>query len=208
MGLCKRIIFFIFVLHQLKKMKKIFLFSFVLVCLIHSANAQKPKNIAGTTITPNSGVAKLLPDLTFSLIPVISGGGNGYEPVAGISGRIKMPIRFIVKNIGNATSKPCKVEIELYYTGQLTAGEARQSAEGNGGPTSFNRITRSEICEIQAIEKGKDVLRNHAFVFTKFPEEAFGKRVKIIAHILYPDNNGEISKVNNYSEAYEFDLVK
>ncbi|MBL0147058.1 MAG: hypothetical protein IPP48_16425 [Chitinophagaceae bacterium] len=96
----------------------------------------------------------------------------------------------------------------MYYTGQLTAGEARQSAEGNGAPRTFNRIVRSEICEIQAIEKGKDVLRNHAFVFSKFPEEAFGKRVKIIARIIYPDYNGEISRANNYSEAYEFDLVK
>jgi hypothetical protein len=167
---------------------------------------KKPTNTI--IATPNSVAAKLLPDLIFSLIPVISSGGNGYEPVAGIPGRIKMPIRFIVKNIGNATSKPCKVEIELYYTGQLTAGEARNSGEGNGGSASFNRIVRSEICEIQAIEKGKDVLRNNAFVFSKFPEEAFGKRVKIIAHIIYPDYNGEISRVNNYSEAYEFDLIK
>jgi hypothetical protein len=189
-------------------MKKALLVSFAFTCITYFANAQKPKAITGVAITPNSGAAKLLPDLTFSLIPVISSGGNGYEPVAGFAERIKMPIRFIVKNIGNAAAKPCKVEIELYYTGQLTAGEARQSGEGNGGPVSFNRIVRSEICEIQAIEKGKDVLRNHAFVFSKFPEEAFGKRVKLIAHIIYPDYNGEISRANNYSEAYEFDLVK
>jgi hypothetical protein len=189
-------------------MKKIFLFLSALFCTIQFAVAQKPKAMPGVSTSPNDRITLLLPDLTFSLVPVISSGGNGYQPVAGITGRIKMPIRFIVKNIGNATSKPCKVEIELYYTGQLTEGEARHSAEGNGAPRSFNRIVRSEICEIQAIEKGKDVLRNHAFVFSKFPEEAFGKRVKIIAHIIYPDYNGEISRANNYSEAYEFDLVK
>jgi hypothetical protein len=189
-------------------MKKTLLVSFAFISITHFTNAQKPKAITGVAVTPNGGAAKLLPDLTFSLIPVVSSGGNGYEPVAGIAGRIKMPIRFIVKNIGNAAAKPCKVEIELYYTGQLTAGEARNATEGNAGPGNFNRIVRSEICEIQTLEKGKDVLRNHAFVFSKFPEEAFGKRVKIIAHIIYPDYNGEISRVNNYSEAYEFDLVK
>lgn len=189
-------------------MKKILLASVAFICISQLVKAQKPKAVTGITTTPGGGVAKLLPDLTFSLIPVISSGGNAYEPVAGIAGRIKMPIRFIVKNIGNATSKPCKVEIELYYTGQLTAGEARNAAEGNGTPASFNRIVRSEICEIQAIEKGKDLLRNHAFVFSKFPEEAFGKRVKLIAHIIYPDYSGEITRSNNYSEAYEFDLVK
>ncbi|MBL0147059.1 MAG: hypothetical protein IPP48_16430 [Chitinophagaceae bacterium] len=78
-------------------MKKIFLLPFALFCITQFASAQKPKAIPGATISPNERITLLLPDLTFSLIPVISGGGNGYEPVAGIAGRIKMPIRFIVK---------------------------------------------------------------------------------------------------------------
>ncbi len=176
----------------------------LLVCMAtFVVNAQKVKPITGV-ISPNSDIVKILPDLTFDLIPVLSSGGNGYEAVAGIPGRIKIPLRFIVKNIGNATSKPCKVETEIFYAGARTRVEIEQGTpEG-----AFNRTVRSEPMQLQAIEKNKDVLRNHAFIFSNFPEEAWGKRVKIITRIIYPTYNGEISSTNNVSNAYEFDLIK
>jgi hypothetical protein len=183
----------------MKKLINLFFF----ICVIMSfCFAQK--NTTTTATTPNSRIVKILPDLTFDLIPVLSSGGNGYEPVAGIPGRIKIPVRFIVKNIGNDISKTCKVQIEVQYQGARSFKEVEQGVpEG-----SYNRTAISETMELQPIEKGKDALRNHAFIFSKFPEEAWGKRVKLIAHIIYPVYNGEISTQNNYSNPYEFDLVK
>jgi hypothetical protein len=167
--------------------------------------AQKPKVSTGVAITPNNGGAKILPDLAFDLIPALSSGGNAYEAVAGIPDRIKIPLRFIVKNIGNATSKSCKVQLYIRYQGIRTFTEIEH---GNVPEGSYNRMAISEPMELQAIEKGKDVLRNHAFVFTRFPEEAWGKRVKIEAEIINPGVNSEITKSNNSSTPFEFDLVK
>lgn len=166
--------------------------------------AQKPKKVTGATITANNGAAKLLPDLTFDLIPALAGGGNAYETVTGRPGAIKFPMSFIVKNIGNAVSKTFKVEVEILYQAPRTLVEVEQGVPAG----AYNRGIRSEPVTVEAIEKGKDVLKNHAFIFPNFPEAAWGKRIRIIAHIVYPVYNGEILSSNNSSSPYEFDLVK
>jgi hypothetical protein len=184
-------------------MKKAFLIIIVVV-ITSNALAQKLKTSSEASIKPVNSEA-ILPDLTFDLIPGLSGGGKAYEPVPGMPKRIKIPVRFIVKNIGNANSKPCKVLLLIRYQGIRTFAEIEH---GNVSEGSYNRLVTSEPMQLQAIEKGKDVLKNHAFVFATFPEEAWGKRIKIEAEIINPGLNSEISKSNNSSTPFEFDLVK
>jgi hypothetical protein len=182
-------------------MKKIIYLLFSALAINGSVLAQKKaSNIKGT---PSPAVL-IKPDLIFNQIPILINGANGIEAVAGIPGRVIIPLSLVIENIGNLTSKPCKVQLSLEWKGALSRAEV----EGGRVEPYYNRVKKSETMELQAIEKGKLVLRTQNFTFASIPDEVWDKRVRLTAEIIYPDYNGEISRTNNYSERIEFDLKK
>ena len=179
----------------------IFLFA---LATIANANAQKG-NANTATINPISKLARNLPDLNILLIPRLTNGGDDaiYQPVAGIAGRVKIPVDIIIKNIGFASSKPCKVVLYAHYQRNRTFSEVEHGvAEG-----AFNDAAISEPMPLLALEQGKDVVRSQAFIFSRFPTLAPGKKVRLTAVISYPTGSAELEISNNTSRTFEVNLV-
>lgn len=176
----------------------------LLICVISFANAQKGKK-DDVVVNPANNVARNLPDLNILLVPKLTNGGTEavYQPVAGVAGRIKIPVDVIIKNIGFATSKLCKVVLYARFQTPRSFSEVEHGvAEG-----AFNDLVISEPMPLLALEQGKDVLRKHSFVFNRFPNLATGKKVRLFAEIIYPVINGELTTNNNVSRTFEVSLV-
>ena len=187
-------------------MKKLLSITLFIICFISIAKAQKGKLPTGVIITnPERKVVVSLPDLNILLIPKLTNGGVDaiYEPVAGVPGRIKIPVDMIIKNIGFATSTTCKVVLYARFQRTRSFSEVEHGvAEG-----AFNDLVISEPITLLALEQKKDVLRTHSFVFNRFPTLAPGKKVRLVAEIIYPTINGEITTTNNVSRTFEVNLV-
>jgi hypothetical protein len=185
-------------------MKKLLSIVMLMICFISFANAQKGKK-DDVFNNPNNKAARILPDLNILLVPRLTNGGTEavYEPVAGVSGRIKIPVNLIIKNVGFATSKPCKVVLYAHYQRNRTLSEIEHGvAEG-----AFNDAAVSEPMLLEALEQGKDIGRKHAFTFNRFPNLAPGKKVRLTAIIFYQPVNGELSNDNNKSREFEVSLT-
>lgn len=181
-------------------MKKLILIISLLISGLCSANAQKGKPRTDVMANPNKVVARILPDLTFDLVPVLVGGSNSIQKVEGIPGRLKMTVNYIVKNIGFADSKPTSVYAEYSYMGtQRVAYDIRESIIH----------IRSNPISLQAIEKGKDILRKDAFVFNTTPDQAYGKELKMRLVIVFTgtNNQNEISVANNSSDELTLTMI-
>lgn len=181
-------------------MKKLMLITSLLLGGLYSANAQKGK-VNDVVLNPNKAVVRVLPDLIFDLIPVIIGGGQG---LGSASSSINIPINFIVKNIGLASSKPCKVYAHLTYQRPRTRVEIEQGTAAD----AWLGFVISEPVALQAIINGKDALEKQNFVFTNIPEDAWGKRIRLSLKIEYGILNGEQSVKNNQSDFVEFTLTR
>jgi hypothetical protein len=185
-------------------MKKLLFIVMLMICFISFANAQKGKK-DDVFNNPNNKAARILPDLNILLIPQLRNGGTDaiYEPVPGVTGRIKIPVNLIIKNVGFATSKPCKVVLYAHYQRNRTLSEIEHGvAEG-----AFNDAAVSEPMLLEALEQGKDIGRKHAFTFNRFPNLAPGKKVRLKAVITHPGINGELNTDNNTSREFEVILV-
>ena len=185
-------------------MKKIVSIVMLMICFISFANAQKGKK-DDVFNNPNNKAARILPDLNILLVPQLRNGGSEavYQPVAGASGRIKIPVNLIIKNVGFATSKPCKVVLYAHYQRNRTLSEIEHGiAEG-----AFNDAAVSEPMFLEALTQGKDIGRKHAFTFNRFPNLAPGKKVRLTAIIIYQPVNGELSNDNNKSREFEVGLT-
>jgi hypothetical protein len=172
-------------------MKNLIIISALLFCGICTANAQKAKTKTGVAGHPNVVASRALPDLTFELVPVLV--GNGVEKVAGIPGRITVPINFIVKNIGLTASKPTTVYAEYSYLGtQRVANDIRESIIH----------IKSDPMQLQAIEPGKEVLRRQNFTFQTTPEQAYDKplKLRLIIVVAGANNQNELLVSNNTSD--------
>ncbi|RZJ79658.1 MAG: hypothetical protein EOO47_10130 [Flavobacterium sp.] len=150
-------------------MKKLIVITTLLLCGLYSANAQKGK-INDVVLNPNKGIVRMLPDLTFDLVPVLITGGSGVEKVPSTKSSVKMAINFIVKNIGLANAKPTMVYAEYSFIGTQRVGTDLR--------TSTIHVT-SESLPIPAIPAGRDQLIKQAFIFKNTPEQAYGKDVKL-----------------------------
>lgn len=173
-------------------MKKLFMMTAFLLGMLN-ANAQKDKVNPLLLGNTNKSVSRALPDLTFELVPVLVGAGNGVEKVEGIPGRINIPINFIVKNIGLATSKPTTVYAEYSFLGTQRVGtDMRESVIH----------VRSDVMPLQAIEPGKEVLRKQNFTFKTTPEQAYGKplKLRLIIVVAGSNNQNELLVGNNTSD--------
>ena len=176
----------------------------LMICFISFANAQKGKK-EDVFNNPNNKAARVLPDLNILLVPQLRNGGSEavYQPVAGVPGRIKIPVNIIIKNVGFATSKPCKVFLYADYQRNRTSSEIdRGVAEG-----AFNEAAVSEPMLLEALPQGKEIGRKHAFTFNQFPNLAPGKKVRLTALIIYLPINGELSNDNNKSREFEVILT-
>lgn len=183
-------------------MKKLLLITAFLLGMLN-ANAQKDKVKSEVIGSPNKSVSRALPDLTFELVPVLVGAGNGFEKLSGTTNNINIPVNFIVKNIGLANSKPCKVYAHLTYQRPRTRVEIEQGTAAE----AWLGFVISEPVALQAIIYGKDVLEKQNFVFRNIPEEAWGKRIRLTLKIEYGILNGEQSAKNNQSDFVEFTLL-
>lgn len=174
-------------------MKKLLMILALLVGVLLSANAQKDKVKNAVVGNPNKLASRALPDLTFELVPVLVGAGNGVEKVEGIPGRINIPINFIVKNIGLAISKPTSVYAEYSFLCTQRVG--------NDMKESIIHI-RSDLMPLQAIEPGKEVLRKQNFTFKTTPEQAYGKplKLRLIIVVAGANNQNELLVGNNISD--------
>ncbi len=184
-------------------MKKLIITTSLLLGGLYSANAQKGK-INDVLLNPNKAVVRALPDLTFDLIPVLVGSGEGFDRLSGTANSIRIPINFIVKNIGLASSKPCKVYAHLTYQRQRTRAEIEQGTAAD----AWLGFVISEPAALQAIINGKDVLEKQNFTFSNIPEDAWGKRIRLSLKIEYGILNGEQSVKNNQSDFVEFTLTR
>lgn len=176
----------------------------LMICLISFAKAQKGRK-DDVVVNPDNNIARNLPDLNILLVPKLTNGGTEviYQPVAGVPGRIKIPVDLIIKNIGFVTSKPCKVVLYARFQTPRSFSEVEHGvAEG-----AFNDLVISEPMPLLALAQGKDVLRKHLFVFNRFPNLQAGKKVRLFAEIIYPMTNGEITTTNNVSRTFEVSLV-
>lgn len=185
-------------------MKKLVSIVMLMICFISFANAQKGKK-DDVFNNPNNKAARILPDLNILLVPRLTNGGTDavYEPVSGVPGRIKIPVNIIIKNIGFATSNPCKVFLYADYQRNRTSSEIdRGIPEG-----AFNDAAVSEPMFLEALTQGKDIGRKHAFTFNRFPNLAPGKKVRLTAIIIYQPVNGELSNDNNKSREFEVGLT-
>ena len=155
--------------------------------------AQKVNNNTGVVVNPNKAVSRALTDLTFHLVPVLVGSGNGVEKLDDTSGRIKIPINFIVKNIGFTTSKPTTVYAEYSYL----------SSQGLISIKSNPMI-------LQAIEPGKEVLLKHQFIFKPIPEQAYNKplKLRLVITVNGANNNNELLITNNISDELSLKIDK
>ncbi|WP_143874507.1 hypothetical protein [Nostoc linckia] len=182
-------------------MKGLWLVTVILIGSLGDANAQKGKVQTVVAASQNKVVTRTLPDLTFELIPVLVGAGNGVEKVEGIPGRINIPINFIVKNIGITTSKPTTVYAEYNFLGTQRVGtDMRESVIH----------VRSDVMPLQAIEPGKEVLRKQNFTFKTTPEQAYGKllKLKLIIVVAGANNQNELLVSNNTSDELSVTIEK
>jgi len=141
----------------------------LLISGLYSANAQKGK-INNDVLNPNNAIVRILPDLTFDLVPVLVTGGTGVERVPGTKTSVKMDINFIVKNIGLADAKPTLVYAEYSFMGTQRVGTDLR-------PSTIH--VESERLSLPTIGIGKDELIKHVFIFKNTPEQAIGKDVKL-----------------------------
>lgn len=174
-------------------MKKLLMILALLVGMLLSTHAQKDKVKPTVLVNLNKSVSRALPDLTFELVPVLVGAGNGIEKVEGIPGRINIPINFLVRNIGLAISKPTTVYAEYSFLGTQRVG--------NDMKESIIHI-RSDVMPLQAIEPGKEVLRKQNFTFKTTPEQAYGKplKLRLIIVVAGANNQNELLVGNNISD--------
>ncbi|RZL24374.1 MAG: hypothetical protein EOO96_23270 [Pedobacter sp.] len=157
----------------------------LLIFSLCNVNAQKANTNTGVVVNPNKAVSRALPDLTFHLVPVLVGSGNGVEKLDDTSGRLKIPINFIVKNIGFTTSKPTTVYAEYGYL------------------SSQNVIyIKSDPMLLQSLEPGKEVLLKHQFIFKPTPEQAYNKALKLrlVIAVSGANNKNELLVNNNTSD--------
>lgn len=185
-------------------MKKLFAIVMLMMGIISFANAQKGKK-EGVFINTNNKASSIQPDLNILLVPKLTNGGTDviYEPVAGVAGRIKITVDLIIKNIGFASSKPCKVFLYVDYQRDRTSSEiARGVAEG-----AFNDAAVSEPMLLESLPQGKEIGRKHAFTFNRFPNLASGKKVRLSALIIHAPANSELRSDNNKSRELEVNLV-
>ena len=174
-------------------MKKLFMILALIVGVLFSVHAQKDKVKPAVLRNPNKSVSRAFPDLTFELVPVLVGAGNGVEKVDGIPGRINIPINFMVKNIGLATSKPTTVYAEYSFLGTQRVG--------NDMRESIIHV-RSDVMPLQTIEPGKEVLRKQNFTFKTTPEQAYGKplKLRLVIVVAGSNNQNELLVSNNTSD--------
>jgi hypothetical protein len=184
-------------------MKKIVLNIVIIISVFNIAKAQKGNPQTSVIPNPNNTVLRILPDLTFDLIPALVGGGEGFNKLGGHTNGIIVPINYIVKNIGLTVSKPCKVYAQINYQRPRTRVEIEQ---GISADTWLGFII-SEPTALKAIVNGKDTLEKQKFVFNTIPADALGKRVRLTLKIEYGLLNGEQSSKNNQSDHVEFTLA-
>ncbi len=163
------------------------IFSFCNLC------AQKVNTNTGVAANQNKAVSRALPDLTFHLVPVLVGSGNGVEKLDDTSGRIKIPINFIVKNIGFTTSKPTTIYAEYSYM-------------SSQGLISI----KSNPMFLQVIEPGKELLLKHQFSFKPTPEQAYGRALKLrlVIVVAGANNQNELLVGNNISDELSLKIDK
>jgi hypothetical protein len=182
-------------------MKKLLMILALLVGMLLSTHAQKDKVKPTVLVNLNKSVSRALPDLTFELVPVLVGAGSGIEKVEGIPGRISIPINFIVKNIGLATSKLTTVYAEYSFLGTQRVG--------NDMKESIIHI-RSDVMPLQAIEPGKEILRKQNFTFKTTPEQAYGKplKLRLVIVVAGSNNQNELLVSNNTSDELSLKIEK
>lgn len=185
-------------------MKKLLSIVLLMISFISFANAQKGKK-DDVFNNPNNKASRVLPDLNILLVPQLRNGGSEavYQPVSGVAGRIKIPVNIIIKNIGFATSKTCKVFLYADYQRNRTSSEIERGVPDG----AFNEAVASEPMLLEALEQGKEIGRKHAFTFNNFPNLAPGKKVRLSALIIHAPANGELRNDNNKSREFEVILV-
>lgn len=178
-------------------MKKIIIITSLLLGGLNSVNAQKGK-VNNNLLNPNNAIVKILPDLTFDLVPVVVTGGSGVERVPGTKSSIKMDINFIVKNIGLADAKPTLVYAEYSFMGTQRVGTDLR-------PSTIH--VESERLPLPAIPTGRDQLIKHVFIFKNTPEQAYGKDVKLRLVIVTAGAGSQIEQSIKNNESAEVRLT-
>lgn len=184
-------------------MKKSLIIITLLLIGLGNANAQKRKTQTGVTGNPNRAISRNLADLTFDLIPILLGGGYGFEKVKGFPNKIKVSSSFIVKNIGFISSKPCKVYAIINYQRPRTRSEIEQGVPAD----AWLGYNLSEAVQLSTIQNGKEILEKKIFYFSNIPADAWEKRIKFLLKIEFDNPNDEVTYSNNLSAPNEFDLI-
>jgi hypothetical protein len=179
-------------------------FLLLLICTIYTSNAQKTKTEKSAVVSPNAGVVANLPDLQFLNPPLLT-SEKVYYPRNGVPNEIVIPTQLFIINNGNTISKAYKVEVRILYPGIRTRTEIEHGDVPEG---SYNRSVTSNQIDLAPLANGRIIEPRYSFQFVNFPEEAWGKRVKFVFRIIYPEPNKEISSKNNEVQLYEFPLNK
>ncbi|WP_231490972.1 hypothetical protein [Pedobacter sp. Leaf170] len=186
-------------------MKKLLSIALLMTCFISFAKAQKGRE-TGVFINPDRKIVQIKPDLSILLIPGLTNGGTEaiYQPATvETKNKTKIPKNLIIKNIGLATSKPCKVILYVHFQAPRTFSEVEHGvAEG-----AFNDAAISDPLPLPALTQGQDLGKEHSFVFNTFPNLSPGKKVRLTAIIIYPTPAAEASTDNNTSRKFEVGLV-
>ena len=181
-------------------MKKLIFIAYMM-CICTYVFAQKKINTG--LVLPKDNVALVKPDLMFPPVPMLLGNGK-FVPVEGLKGWAKIVVSFEVKNAGFSKSKPAKVLLQLLYQRPRTFKEVEQ----NIGPDEWLGYEISAPMPLQAIDPGKKVMRIQNFTFAKIPDEVWGKNIRLVLEIVYPEPSGELSTENNKAQVIEMKMEK